>query len=72
MKVHSDGGYGENCEFVYIDEDDNLLTACVIDFIPDSCGLSRNVPLYLINRSENEMLTTETDPDSSFECLGEL
>ena len=72
MKVHSNGGYGEYCQFVYMDEDGGLLTACTIDFVPDSRGFEHHVPLYLIFFANGDMSTSYDDPDTLYECLGEL
>ena len=72
MKVHSSGiGYGSECEFVYVDDEGNLIVACCIDFI--SCPISmRQIPYFLVSRSEDDAEFTEIDPDSLYDCLGEL
>jgi hypothetical protein len=71
LKVHSNGAYGTDSEFVYVDAEGNLLTACTIGFGSDPTGLL-SVPEYIINKSEFEMEYTTVDPDSIYECLGEL
>ena len=71
MKVHSNGAWGAYAEFVYIDEEGFLYTACTIGFVPDAYGLSE-VPEYQIRLSEDNINITTDDPDILFECLGEL
>lgn len=71
MKVHSNGMWGPNAEFVYVDEEGFLYTACAIGFTLDTSGLNE-IPEYQIRRSESEFLLTTDDPDILFQCLGEL
>lgn len=71
MKVHSNGGYGEDAQFVYVDKEGNLLTACNIGYTPIGNGINE-VPEFCIYTSEFDMEITIEDPDIKFECLGEL
>ena len=72
MKVHSKGmGYGSDCEFVYVDDEGNFIVASCIDFIPCPVRFT-NIPYFLIHRSEDDAEFTDIDPDTKYECLGEL
>lgn len=62
---------GEWCQFVYIDSQGDLLTACCVGQSAHHSGFG-TTPDYVIFRAENEMEYTTTDPDLNYECLGEL
>lgn len=71
MKVHSKGLIGEDCHFVYVNTNGDLLTAGFCGTIAAENGFGV-VPMFIVYFSAHEVRFTTDDPDTNYECLGEI